>query len=102
MLFAFSGRATRNFLALLVVTHFIPLCRPGQPGRGRSDATGPCSPFGCRRAPYATKTTGCLGHGCAQRLNRKSKSEQRAIRGDCRCPKTVAMCFDGRTADRQT
>ena len=23
MLFAFSGRATRNFLALLVVTHFI-------------------------------------------------------------------------------
>jgi hypothetical protein len=24
MLFAFSGRATRNFLAFLVVTHFIP------------------------------------------------------------------------------
>jgi hypothetical protein len=59
MLFAFSGRAARNFLALLVVTRFIPLCRPGQPGRARSDATGPCSPFGCRRTPYATKTTGC-------------------------------------------
>jgi hypothetical protein len=27
MLFAFSGRATRNLSAFLVVTHFIPFCR---------------------------------------------------------------------------
>ena len=33
MLFAFRGRAPRNFLALLIVTHCILFVEPGQPGR---------------------------------------------------------------------
>jgi hypothetical protein len=48
-----------QFLVLLVVTHFILFVDLVNLAARRSDATGPCSPFGCRHIHYATKTTGC-------------------------------------------